>query len=465
MAFDIPTLDDELEFEVAHLRYLFPNADVSDGSPNWLALKTFAAGVTNNHAHIAAVENDLLPDTALGPELVRWGVIIGVIQKGATVARGSKVLRVFGTIGTTVPNAQALTYEPSGLQFATASSQNIGAGGYVDVDIVSIDTGSATLLSEGSQLNFQATPAGLVETCVLQATLVDGGDDIEQDGPYKSRQLLKWSSPPLGGAATDYVQWALATNGIAQAYCYPIRAGVGTVDLVGLHEGSGADRVMLAGEITALQAAITALRPVAVKAFRVLTVTTFVVNIEYTTLPNGALQYEYDWDDTTPPTVLAYTAGTRTLQFAGGARPPSLQAGHRMTVNPISGTGGTGKQLVVESFTGADSVIVENDPTADVPAVGDTIYAGGPLVDPTRAALQALVDSLGPANPDDKNYGAWEGNLDPGALDTAARAVVGGKRGTGVRPADLVVADDPAYPDDGTVQLLIAGRILVHRQH
>lgn len=73
--------------------------------------------------------------------------------------------------------------------------------------------------------------------------------------------------------------------------------------------------------------------------------------------------------------------------------------------------------------------------------------------------------AIGPANPDSIRYGAWEGNVDPGAIDSAVRDVKGVLRGTVVTPSSLVAANDPAYPNDATIELLIAGRILVHAQH
>ncbi len=465
MAFDTPTLDEEVEFQAAHMRHLFPTADVSEGSPNWLFLKTIAAGVTGNHAHIEAVKNDVMPDTSLGTELGRWGVIKGVAKKGATPARKSKALRVVGTPGTAVPNTRAMFHPPTGLKFQTANADVVGAGGSVDMDVVGVDVGSQTRLSAGETLQFTVPIAGLEETAELQLALDQDGDDAELDGDYRARVLARFSSPLAGNRADDYIAWALAVTGIATAFDYPLRGGVGTNDLAALHKGSGGVRCLSDGEVASLQAVIDALRPVGMKAFRVLKVTAIVAppDVEVTIIPDGALEHEFDWDDTTPPTVLAWTALTRTLQFAA-ARPSSMQAGHRLTIDPVAG-GGTGKERVIESLSGADTVILENDPAGDTPAATDTIYAGGPLVEPTRQSIQALADGFGPANPDAKRYGPWEGNLRPNAVSRVATAVAGVLDGTVIAPVATVVANDPAYPDDQTVELIILGHILVRKQH
>jgi hypothetical protein len=263
------------------------------------------------------------------------------------------------------------------------------------------------------------------------------------------------------------VQWALAVTGIENAYCYPLRAGIGSVDLAALAAGSGNARLLSGGQIASLFTTISAEIPVGV-AFRVLTVTASTpVDVEYTVLPNGDPSNAFDWDDTTPPTVLGWTAGTNTLQFTGGTRPPTMQAGQRIVLAP--GTSGvtnlTGAERVIQALSGADSVVLTADPTADVPAANMLVYAGGPLVQPIRAAIQALFDSLGTANPDSDRFGTWEGNLRPGAVSRVSSAIAGVLDGTVVSPAATVEANDPVYPDDGTIELLVAGTLLVHQQH
>jgi uncharacterized phage protein gp47/JayE len=467
--FDIPTLDEQHAFLIALMKALLPLADVSELTPNWLWTRTQAGGATDNHAHISNVENDLLPDTAIDDMQDRWGTILGVPRKAATPARKDKALRVTGTVATPVPNGQQLRHT-SGLIFAiNGAGFAVGAGGYVDCDVVAIDTGSATRLNAGETLTFLATPAGLNDDAELQLDLDEDGTDKESNGAYQIRILNRLSNPPLGGAQNDYVQWALDQAGIAAAFCYPVRAGTGSVDLAALHEGSGNARVLLAGEVTALQAAIAALKPVAV-TFRVLTVVPRAVNVEYKFLPDGDVQSECDWNDAVAPLVLAWQPGgvARKLQFQGGTRPPDMVPGMRIIHHAIAG-GSTGQEFVIESLSGADAVILETAPNP-APVNNDVIYSGGPLVQPIRAAIQALIDSLGTANPDTKRYGAWEGNLRPGSIDRVSRSIEGVLDGVVVLPAAVEQAVDfafPAYipPNDNQVELLIAGEILVHRNH
>ena len=462
MATENPTLEDSLAFLVALFKALFPDADVSALSFNYLWAKTQAAGVTDNHAHIEAVKNDLLPDTSEGDMLDRWGAVRGVTRKGATSARKADALRVTGVATTTVSDASEL-FHSSGLRFKTSGSDIVGPGGYVDVDVVAIDTGSATRLSKGERLTFSTPIANIEEDAELQLDMDEDGDDQELDGAYRLRILSRFSSPPLGGAQEDYVQWALEEVGIENAYAYPLRNGLGTVDVAALHKGSGTARLLSSPEIAELQAIIDTKRPVSVKGFRVLEVTTAAVNVEFTLLPDGQPQHEFDWDDDTPPTVLTWTALTRTVQLTA-ARPSTMKAGDRVIFDNVGDTG-TGKERVIESLSGSDSFVLEDDPTGDTPSATDTVYSGGPLVELTRQAIQDHFDTLGTANPDASRYGAWEGNLRASAINREASAVDGVLDGTVVAPVGTIEGDDPAYPNNDSIELLIAGRILVRRQH
>lgn len=458
MPFPIDTLDVTHAILIALHRTLFPDIDVSQMSDAWLELRTLAGAVTDNHAHLSSAKSDLLPDTSSEDMLDRWGAIRGVPRKGATPARKADAFRVFGVVTTPVPDAIDLVHV-SGLRFRTSGASVIGPNGYTDVDIVAIDTGSATRLSAGERLTFATPVVDLEEEGELQKDLDEDGTDKEGDGAYSARILSRFSDPPLGGAAADYVQWALEEDDIAAAYCYPLRRGLGTVDVAALHAGSGTARILDAPAVADLQAKLDAKRPVSVKGFRVLQVVGEPVDVEYRVRPNGDQAYAWDWDDTTPPIAHAVTpwdSVTRKLTFTA-ARPESMAAGHRIVI----ANGATGVPRVIESLDGTDAVILEPAADGDVPVAGSIIYAAGPLTVAVRDAIKALIDGLGTANHDSARYGTWEGSLDPDAIKARALAVPGHLRGSVVTPVALVEASDPDYPDDGEIGLILPGRILV----
>lgn len=460
MAYVVQTLDELHEFAIALLKSLFPTADVSRGSFLWLWARTQAGGVADNHAHIAGVQSDLLPDTAEGAALDRWGGVVGVVRKSATPARKSNALRVVGTPTSTVSIGDALTHE-SGLSFQVNENETIPAAGYVDVDVVAVDTGAQTRLNAGEVLTFTTPPSGVEESAELQLDMDEDGDDAEQDGPYRARVLNRFSSPPLGGAQNDYVQWALEVDGVASAYCYPNRAGFGTVDVSALHAGSGSSRILSVGEVAELQAYLDERRPVSVSGLRVLTVTEQDVSVEALLMSTGEAAYEWDWDDTVAPVVSTWNGTTRVLTF-NAARPDTMKAGDRIVIKDAAGVG-SGQPYVIEALSSTDAVILEEVP-ATAPVATDVVYSGGPLTTPARSAILALIDGLGTANPDAARYGDWEGSLRLSSLYRAINSVPGVLDSSLVTPVANVDADDPSFPEDDEVSLLVPVRVLVRRQ-
>lgn len=463
MAFTIPTLEETHEFLLALGRTLFPEMDFSRESLQWKWLRVIAGGVSDNHAHVVATQNDLLPDTAADDMLVRWGTMLGVIKKGATPGRKDNALRVFGTVGAAVPALQELVHT-SGLRFQIQNAEVIASTGYVDCDVVGIDTGTQTRLSAGEVLRFASTPVDLEEAAELQIAIDEDGDDVEQDGAYRARILSRLSDPPLGGAPNDYVQWALEQVGVAGAFVYPQRNGLGTVDVAAFHLGTGSARSLLAGERTSLQALLDERRPVGA-VVRVLETTPQTVNVEVAVIGNGEARYLFDWDDATPLTITSWNAGTRTLKFTT-PRPLSMTANDRIVI--ASASVAAGIQFTIESLStsASDEVVLKPSATlTDYPPVGgELVYSGGPLVEPVRDAILAHINALGPSNPDGIRYGAWEGNVRPGAILRVSTAVTGVLDAVAVAPASTVEATDPDR-EASVVTYLVPGKVLVRRHY
>jgi hypothetical protein len=458
MGFTIPSLDEAHGFGRALGRALLPLRDWSPLGLLGKLARWFAGVSTDLHAHIDAVRDDLLPDTASETALDRWGRIRGVTRKGATPARKSDALRVHGANGTALTIGLELT-SAAGLRFQVNENETIPSQEFVDVDVVGIDTGSQTRLPAGETLTFTSPPAGVEEEAQLVLDLDEDGVDAEEDGAYRTRVLEKFSTPPLGGAAADYEQWATEVTGIESAYAYPLRQGLGSVDLAALHTGSGSARLLVSGELAELDAYVQEKKPVGV-TLRTLTVNATSADIDVRIRPNGEAQYEFDWDDSTPLVVGSWTAGTRTLAFTT-ARPDTMQAGDRLTIKPAAG-GGDGVQHVIESLSSTNAVVLEAAP-ATAPVATDTVYSGGPLVDPIRDALIEHIDNLGPSNTDANPYGPWEANLRPENVSAISQSFAGAKKSTVILPASTLEPADNAYPLDDTVYILVPRLVLVRR--
>lgn len=501
MAFTHPSLSGTREFLVAMFKAMFPDRNV--GTPRSYhsrRLTVLAAAVTQLHRHVDSVQQDVMPDTASddGP-IDQWGAIVGTTRKAATPARKAAALRVRGTAGATAAIGDELIHVASQLTFQLASGVTIPAVApfYIDADVVAADTGAATRLAALEVLEFVVTPANIETQAVLQKSLDEDGFDAEQFGAYRRRVLDTFSDPTAGGTQSDYVKWALEIEGVSYAYVYPNRAGFGTVDVVVLHTGTGAARIPTAGEVTAALAYLKTKAPAHIAgepgALRVLTAVADPRDVEIGITPSGSAAHAFDWNDTTPPTVIAWTASTRTLQFSGVALPASLKAGHRLSLKGVASVQ-DGTEYKIEALSGATSVILEVAPAVD-PVATDVIYSGGPLVTPIRDAivahmngetvyagrggipigesdleeanksivgLEVVAEGIGPANPAGR-YGTWSGGLLRAALGQIAMFKTGVRNYSVVLPATDYEATDYTFPLDAQIGMLSVRSVLVRK--
>lgn len=458
MPFTLPSFIETLADLVADFQNRFPQANVSKLSGHWKRLAVFAGGVAMLHRHIQVVARDVMPDTASAAQLDRHGSIYGVARRAATGASKATALRITGTLAAAYTAGDQLT-TVDGLIFALAASGAIPAALFVDVDVVAVSTGAATRKSAGTVMTFTSPGAGIDDTATLQLDMDEGGTDLELDGAYRVRILDTIAQPVMGGNANDYRQWAKEVAGIEEAYVWPLRGGLGSVHLAALHTGTGAQRVLSAGERTDLKAYIDALRPVGYEDFEVLTTTEQATDVEILVEPEEDTAYEFDWNDETPLVVNAWTAGTRTLQFTT-ARPADMKVGDRIAYKRLTATVNDGHEHVVEALSSTDAVILRADAELDTspPVVGNAVYSGGPLVSVVRDAIVAHMDLLGPGRGDtldpaqDFSSGSsyWEGTLRTSKLHNLAQ------KQRGVLDTELVTPVANVVPANEAPSLSVA---------
>jgi uncharacterized phage protein gp47/JayE len=507
MAYQVPTLDAFTQFLTAYFRGLFPNRNVgSRFAFYWKLVRIIAAAVTDVHAHVNAAGKDFMPDTTSKGTLDRWLAIVGLVRKSATPARKSAALLVTGTAATAIPVDTQLLHRATGQIFKIQTATTISGAGSILADVVGISTGSSTRLLKGETLEFITPIAGVGQYAKLSLALDEDGQDAELDGAAIVRLLKALGEPTSGGNQADFVRWALAVTGISSAYCYPNRAGIGSVDVAALHTGTGTARSLSAGERATLLAALQALAPAQLAAqggaLRVLTTVVEANTVDLSIQTNGEQQYAWDWDDGgaagTWPVIASWTAGTLTMQFTA-ARPATMKAGDRLYVVGVTNPLQSGAPVVIQSLVSTDSVILASAPTAPdgsaatLAAGGDKVRAGGPLTSRIRDAviahmnsdtlyaaptyalpgavaaaqsistvgMQVLLDGIGTSNPG-RIYGAWNGALRRQSLATIAtytRGVGGLVINTPV--AEITESTDYAYPSDAQIGMISVGPIYV----
>jgi len=313
---------------------------------------------------------------------------------GTVIAAGTQLTDPTGTV--TVQTTAAITTD--------------GPPNTVPVGLISVTTGKQANLSVGTVLTFTAPPANVGSTMTLSLPMT-GAQDREEDGPLLSRLLFRFQNPPRGGTAADYRYWTEAStdanrnnasNDVVRAYVYPLRSGVGSVDVVPLLAGSGIARIPTVARMAAIQAYLNSVRPVTATVNAIYAGVGNVLRVRVRPIP--AEKYAYDWYDAgVATTITAFNRGAKTISCTVPATlAAEVAAGKKPRVQLIISTSGAPavpfQARVVGLVNGAPDVLTLDAFPDDDPTVAtDYFYAGGPVVDVIAAGIQAYFDSLGPS--------------------------------------------------------------------
>lgn len=148
------------------------------------------------------------------------------------------------------------------------------ADGKVSVPIQANQPGTSSNLSKPTTAELVNAPMGI--NSLVAINQLSGGTDIETDASLLARLLDIIRRPPAGGNKYDYRRWALEVPGVTNAFVYPLRRGLGTVDVA----ITSADGLPSRDIIEAVQAHIDDVRPVTAKHSYVLAPTERRVDFE-----------------------------------------------------------------------------------------------------------------------------------------------------------------------------------------
>jgi hypothetical protein len=461
--YDILNLDETTDYLASFYSMLMPDMNVARGSDNWLRIRALAAGISDAHAHALALFREVWPQTASRAGLLLWANALGITVKTATTSSGEDAIRLVGTVGSAYTAGDVLSHS-SGQTFELNETGTIPAAGFVDVDIVSISTGTAANLDAGEILTLDPSLTGITDECELQSDMT-GAEDEESTSSLRGRVLARLRDKGKGGSVSDWISWCTDVTGIAEAYAYRHRDGQGTVDVVAMKKGEGSGRFLTAGERTSLLATLNELRPHTVTC-RVLECVADAQAIKITVTPFEGEAYERDWNDASPLTVSSYTPATRTLVFTSD-RPSDMRAGDRICWDATSG-----ELVEIESLSGTNAVVLKTDPS---PAPTGTIYSGGALTSAIQTAVKRSINGGDVTNPvtGEVDYvwgigparGVWGGNwndsLLPFRILSAAGEVEGALDVDVDSPAAGYTPTDYGYPDDDQVPVVTASYVFV----
>jgi uncharacterized phage protein gp47/JayE len=226
MPFARPSLGDIRRRVADDLVNKLPGADTRLRVNNLRAFSEVEAGVA--HLLYGRLEwsfRQLFPDTAEKEFLDRWASIWGVQRIPAAGAFGNSVWQA--QPGARIA-AGALIQRADNVRYITrdgGSEEN----GTITVEIEAVTLGAIGNAEPDTQLNLLTTFAGVAVQGLVLAPGLAGGADEQTDQALLQAVLMRIQMPPHGGAAFDYVRWALEVPGVTRAWCYPLEMGPGTV--------------------------------------------------------------------------------------------------------------------------------------------------------------------------------------------------------------------------------------------
>lgn len=246
-----------------------PGADTGTDSDNGVRAAATGSAVEGLYEHQAWIARQIFPDTADSDIRALHARLRGLSKKVAVPASGTIQLNA-------APNSKAtaglLVLLGDGTQYQTTADAIAGADGTVVVTAAAVVAGSAGNVEAGTPLTISSPPPGYAAEGSIVSMV--GGTDDETDEELLARLLDVIRNPPAGGNAYDFRRWAMSVDGVTAAYVYPLRRGLGTVDIVITSSGG----LPSADTISAVQTYIDSVRPVTAKNALVLAPTIVQIN-------------------------------------------------------------------------------------------------------------------------------------------------------------------------------------------
>ena len=205
------------------------------------------------------IADQAFPDTAEGPELLRWAAIWGVERVAATRAEGA--ILVEGTAGTVIPQG-TIWRSGADVDYETDAEFVIPTAGNGNIDVTAVEPGANGNAAVMVILSVVSPISGLGSQANV-STALTGGADVEPIEEVRRRLLERIRNPPRGGTAEDYTFWAESAHpDVTRAWARPQAGGLGTVTVYFMTDDATGDGIPNAATVTTVDTYIQARRPV-----------------------------------------------------------------------------------------------------------------------------------------------------------------------------------------------------------
>lgn len=258
MTFTVPTLQEALENARARMRAELPGTDAAVWpNTNYVYSKVWAGMQWELYQYLSWISRQKFATTADGDQLDAHGAQFNLSRNAAQSASGTVSLT--GTASYSVPSGTLLE-RSDGVQFEIVSDTVFNASGSATATVRAVEVGT-----DGNTVG-SASLTTVEDANITAATVgtdgLGGGAEIEDDESYRARILLRMRYPPHGGAAHDYVFWALSISGVTRVWVDSNPYGPGTVGVWFMTDNSTTDGIPSATSVSEVTAYIESQRPV-----------------------------------------------------------------------------------------------------------------------------------------------------------------------------------------------------------
>lgn len=203
---------------------------VQPGTDMWWFATAHASASMLQYSSIELARDAITPLNATGQDLENWRLALGLPEVEPSPATGKIALTVAGTA--TVSDGEQLTL-PNGLRAKVVGTW-IGVVDGAEVDVVTIDTGSAANFDADTELRFINPPTNVNEIALVsRSSPLRGGTDEESDDRKRSRVLNALANKPGGGNWGQVREVVLNELGsVSDCYVMPALGGPASVKVV-----------------------------------------------------------------------------------------------------------------------------------------------------------------------------------------------------------------------------------------
>ncbi|HFZ7942849.1 TPA: baseplate J/gp47 family protein [Salmonella enterica subsp. enterica serovar Birkenhead] len=206
------------------LKNQLPDADTGPDSDYYVRASSVASVAEGLYQHQAWVVRQIFPDTADSDYLALHARTRGLKKKPPTTAKG--LADISGSPGSTLAAGSQIRGE--NLAVMTTADVKF-TGSTAEAPVTAVQSGASGNLVSPVMAELVSAPMGVNGRVVVKS--LTGGTDEESDGELLDRLLDIIRRPPAGGNQYDYRRWAMEVPGVTSAWVYPVRRGVGTVDI------------------------------------------------------------------------------------------------------------------------------------------------------------------------------------------------------------------------------------------